>query len=258
MHMRKLATTVLFLSLLPCGVMAARLMLRDGSVIVGRFVSGSPESIVFQDDTGMRRTYDLRQVQTIDFNDMGRRADQDRDRRSDRFAELPQGTQISVRTDQAINSRNADPGQSYPASIALDVVGADGRVVIPRGSPATLVIRQVNEGGALTGGNLLLDLDTVQVNGRQYRVASTDVKANNANGLGANKRTGEMVGGGAALGTVLGAIAGGGKGAAIGAAAGAVAGGGTEVLTKGREIRVPAESVLNFQLERSLELREAR
>ena len=58
------------------------------------------------------------------------------------------------------------------------------------------------------------------------------------------------------LGTLLGAIAGGGKGAAIGAIAGAAAGGGAQVLTKGHEIRVPAETVLNFRLEEPLHLRE--
>jgi len=67
-----------------------------------------------------------------------------------------------------------------------------------------------------------------------------------------------MVGGGAALGTLLGALAGGGKGAAIGAIAGAAAGGGVQVLTKGREIRVPAETVLHFRLDQPLHLHEAR
>jgi outer membrane lipoprotein SlyB len=67
-----------------------------------------------------------------------------------------------------------------------------------------------------------------------------------------------MVGGGAVLGTLLGALAGGGKGAAIGAVAGAAAGGSVQVLTKGREIRVPAETVLNFRLEEPLHLHEAR
>ena len=52
--------------------------------------------------------------------------------------------------------------------------------------------------------------------------------------------------GGAALGTLLGAIAGGGAGAAIGAAAGAAAGAGAQVLTQGKQINVPAESVLTF------------
>jgi len=63
-----------------------------------------------------------------------------------------------------------------------------------------------------------------------------------------------MVGGGALLGTLLGAIAGGGKGAAIGLLAGAAAGGTAQVLTKGREVRVPAETVLTFRLDQPLNL----
>jgi len=63
-----------------------------------------------------------------------------------------------------------------------------------------------------------------------------------------------MVGGGAALGTLLGAIAGGGKGAAIGAVAGAGAGGTAQVLTKGKTVKVPAETILRFQLDRPLHL----
>jgi hypothetical protein len=43
----------------------------------------------------------------------------------------------------------------------------------------------------------------------------------------------------------------------VGAAAGAAAGGGVEVATKGKEIRIPAETVLNFRLDQPLHLREA-
>jgi outer membrane lipoprotein SlyB len=89
-------------------------------------------------------------------------------------------------------------------------------------------------------------------------VSTEDLSRSNSQGIGKNKRTAEMVGGGAALGTLLGAIAGGGKGAAIGAIAGAAAGGGVQVLTKGHEIRVPAETVLNFRLDQPLHLREYR
>ena len=96
-----------------------------------------------------------------------------------------------------------------------------GTVVIPRGSQAQLIVREVNEGGTLNGGNLVLDLDSIRVNGHRYRVSTTDLETKDRNGIGANKRTGEMVGGGAVLGTLLGAVAGGGKGAAIGAIAGA-------------------------------------
>jgi hypothetical protein len=73
-----------------------------------------------------------------------------------------------------------------------------------------------------------------------------------AKGIGANRRTGEFVGGGAVLGPIIGAIAGGGKGAAIGAAAGAAAGAGGQVITRGRTVRVPPESLLTFRIERGL------
>jgi hypothetical protein len=139
-----------------------------------------------------------------------------------------------------------------------DVTGPSGNVVIPRGSPAQLVIREVNDSGTLNSGNLVLDLDSIQINGRNYYVSTEDVRQGGDRGIGANRRTAEMVGGGAALGTLLGALAGGGKGAAIGAIAGAVAGGGVQVLTRGKEIRVPAETVLNFRLDQSLQLRESR
>ena len=67
-----------------------------------------------------------------------------------------------------------------------------------------------------------------------------------------------MVGGGAVLGTIIGAIAGGGKGAAIGAVVGGAAGAGGEILTKGKEVRVPSESVLNFRLDQDLRLQPVR
>ena len=70
-------------------------------------------------------------------------------------------------------------------------------------------------------------------------------------GFGANKRTAEFTGGGAALGAIIGAIAGGGKGAAIGAGAGAGAGAVTQVATKGGAIKVPAETLLTFQLDKA-------
>ena len=61
-----------------------------------------------------------------------------------------------------------------------------------------------------------------------------------------------IIGGGAAAGAVIGAIAGGGKGAAIGAAAGAGAGTGVQALTKGEQIKLPSETLLEFQLKAPL------
>jgi hypothetical protein len=86
-----------------------------------------------------------------------------------------------------------------------------------------------------SNAEIALDLQSIKVGNRRYLVNTADSEQKAQGGVGANKRTAEMVGGGAVLGTLIGAIAGGGKGAAIGAVAGAGAGAGTQVLTRGKD-----------------------
>ena len=69
-----------------------------------------------------------------------------------------------------------------------------------------------------------------------------------------NKRTAEAVGGGAVLGGIIGAIAGGGKGAAIGVLVGGAGGAGAQVLTRGHDVQVPAETLLTFRLDKPVML----
>ncbi len=167
---------------------------------------------------------------------------------------VPSGTQISIRTNDAIDSANARVGQTFPAEVQRDVTGANGEVLIPKGSDASLILRDVSSGGTTGSSQLALDLNSISIRGQKYRVSTADLSQSNNKGIGKNRRTGEMVGGGAALGTLLGAVAGGGKGALIGAIAGAAAGGTAQVLTRGKQVKVPAETVLNFKLDQSLEL----
>jgi len=105
-------------------------------------------------------------------------------------------------------------------------------------------------------GDITLDVDSISVAGRRYRVSTSDEELQNRrDGVGGNARTGKYVGGGAVLGAIIGAIAGGGKGAAIGAASGAGAGAATQIITRGREVHVPAESLFRFRLDTPLRLR---
>jgi hypothetical protein len=166
--------------------------------------------------------------------------------------ELPPGTEISVRNKETIDSAKAAEGQTFPAEVTADVLDPEGKVVIPAGANAQIVIRSASKGGKIRGNSdLVLDLATVAIDGRQYEVTTADLTEKGHSGIGANRRTGEFMGGGAALGGIIGAIAGGGKGAAIGAGSGAAAGGVTEVLTKGK-IKVPVESILKFKLDEPL------
>ena len=170
---------------------------------------------------------------------------------------IPAGTDVSVRSNQDIDSSNAAVGQKFEGMVAQDVVGTSGQVEIPKGSNAELVIRRVSAGGITQAPELTLDLASIEIHGKRYVVNTSSVSQKGQGNLGANKRTAEMVGGGAVLGTLVGAIAGGGKGAAIGAAAGAGAGAGAQVLTRGKEVKVPAETILQFKLTQPLRLEAA-
>ena len=170
--------------------------------------------------------------------------------------ELPVGAEVSVRTNELIDSGVAQEGQTFDAQVTRDLKDADGDIVVPRGSRANIVIKSASKGGKFRGqSDLVLDLQSVVINGKSYAVETAEIAQKGKEGFGANKRTAVHTGGGAAIGAIIGAIAGGGKGAAIGAGAGAGAGAAAQVLTKGGSIKVPAESVLTFSLDRALKVR---
>jgi hypothetical protein len=258
------------------------IVLRDGTQLTGKIVSADDHDMTFRERDGDMRHFNFDQVQSINFNQVRDydRGGQYRDQREqapppppppgpgaypsyppqaayqgdgDRnrgFMMVPAGAEISIRTNEGIDAHDAAEGRSYSAQVARDVADTNGRIVIPRGSDARLMVRG-------SGNQIALDLQSVSVNGQRYTL-DTDELERGRQGLGENKRTGEFVGGGAVLGAVIGALAGGGKGAGIGALAGGAAGAGAEVVTKGDRVRVPAESVLNFRLESNLHLHPAR
>jgi hypothetical protein len=171
---------------------------------------------------------------------------------------LPAGTEVSVRTNELIDSGVAEEGQTFDAQVTRDLKDADGDIVVPRGSRANIVIKSASKGGRFKGqSDLVLDLQSVVINGKSYAVEAGDLTQKGKEGFGANQRTAVHTGGGAALGAIIGAIAGGGKGAAIGAGAGAGAGAAAQVLTKGGSIKIPVESVLTFSLDKPLRVRAA-
>ena len=260
----------------------ATVFMRDGTTQSGTITASSPSEVTLAGDDNTTHTIPMTQVKSIEYDEPataqtsttqpGATSTQ---RASDAVHEhhyhpkqaeihtktfvLPAGTKVPVRTEDTIDSAKAVEGQTYAAEIADDVLDANGDVVIPHGSNAQIVIRSASKGGRFRGASdLVLDLQSVSVEGREYVVSTTDVQQTGRHGVGANKRTAEMTGGGAVLGAIIGAIAGGGKGAAIGAGAGAGGGALTQVLTKGGSIKVPSETVLTFQLDKPVRIVEAQ
>ena len=243
----------------------AMVTLNDGSTFSGTVTGSSTSAISLQASTGESRTYPMSQVASVQYAQSGQvnqagqppapaqapaAASVPPPQSVAEVRTIPAGATLEVRNNDTIDSQTAQVGQTYSGVIERDVVDTDGRVAIPRGANATLVVRSASGQGRLQGqSDLAVDVSSVEVGGRQYRLETSDFVERGTQGLGTNKRTGEFVGGGAALGGIIGAIAGGGKGAAIGALAGGGAGTATQGLTRGKAVRIPSETLLRFKLE---------
>ena len=159
---------------------------------------------------------------------------------------IPAGTQLTIRTTVAIDTDRNRVGDVFDA-ILDEPVSVGNQIVVPRGAEVKGDIAYAKESGRLSGqSQLILELKELKVNGKPYVIRTSDYTEV---GSSRGKRTAAAAGGGAALGAIIGAIAGGGKGAAIGAATGGAVGTGTQVLTKGQTLKVPAETILAFTLQ---------
>ncbi len=165
---------------------------------------------------------------------------------------IPAGTVTAVVLDQALSSKSSHTGDDFSATVA-EPVSIEGKVVIPKSSIAKGKVVEAKAKGKVSGeARLKLALSSIVIGGNPYAI-STTMTENTAKGKG--KRTAATTGGGAAVGALIGGLAGGGKGAVIGAGSGAGAGFAGGALTGNKQIELPAETSLNFQLTSALTLK---
>ncbi|HKF51056.1 MAG TPA: BON domain-containing protein [Candidatus Acidoferrales bacterium] len=166
-------------------------------------------------------------------------------------AVFPTGTTVEVQTVDSIDSKTAQAGDEFQATLAQPLTW-NSRVIVPKGANVYLRLVAAQTSGQYKGrSQLQLTLVRVEVQGANYPLTSTTyTEAGGSRG----SDTAKTVGGGAIVGAIIGAIAGGGKGAAIGGAAGAGAGGVYQGVTKAKQVRVPAETRLDFKLDQPLNI----
>ncbi len=158
---------------------------------------------------------------------------------------LPERTTIHVTLDQALATNQSKPGDHFEATVSQPVV-VDGKTAIPQGAHAEGVVVDARQSGRLMGrARLQLALQTVAVDGQNYDVRTI---SHPKIGRDHKKRNWEWIGGGAAGGAVIGALAGGGTGALIGGPIGAGAGTTVALLTGKKDIKLRAETPLKFEL----------
>jgi len=181
------------------------------------------------------------------------REHKDHERKEAKKLVVPAGTPITISLGSTIGSKVSQPGDTFTGSVAKEVT-VGSAVAIPQGANVTGTVTDAKPLGRFKGGAVLqVRLDSIRLSGADIPVQAA---ARSFAAKGKGKRTAVMTGGGAALGGIIGALAGGGKGAAIGAAAGAGAGAGGSAFTGNKDIVLPAEYDLTFELSQPLEVKQ--
>ncbi|MDE1176199.1 MAG: BON domain-containing protein [Edaphobacter sp.] len=166
-----------------------------------------------------------------------------------RTVTIPSGTTIPVRLTQTLDSGTTQQGQSFSGTVATDIM-ADGLVAIRQGTTVSGRVSAVQEAAHYKGNSLLtIELVSIDRRGEPLAVSSDPYSVE---GKGRGKNTMAKVGGGAAIGAIIGALAGGGKGAAIGSVAGGGVGAGANTVTRGEQVKIPSESLVNFKINNTL------
>ena len=243
---------------------ADTLYLKDGQTVNGTFLSGTSREIRFVPTGGNAQNYPISSVSNIIFgrnsnssstyrdngtyrssttyDNSDRAGDRSRVASGDRV--VPEGSVVTVRMIDSINSDRTNVGDSFRASLEEPLV-VNGREVAPRGADATVQVVRVQQGGAITGSEeVALRLSEIRANGISLHPVTSDAEVSSKS---RGSQSAKVIGGTAVVGAIIGAIAGGGTGAAIGAAAGAGTGAAIQAI-RGQRIQIPSESTLDFRI----------
>jgi type IV secretory pathway VirB10-like protein len=164
---------------------------------------------------------------------------------------LPEGTELTLVLETAVSSATSNEGDPVVARVER-AVSDDGRIVLPGGTVLHGRVTEAQASGRVKGrARLAIDFDRIVVRGRTHQLDASPLVAEAAGGGGRDAR---IVGGSAAAGAIIGAIADGKKGAVKGAVIGAGAGGAAVLATKGKDVEMPSGSRWTVRVQDSLRM----
>lgn len=167
---------------------------------------------------------------------------------------VPSGTHITVRTMDPIDSDKNQTGDKFRATLEQPL-SVNEVLVAPKGTLVDGRISEIRSSGPYAGrSQVRLVLTGLELNGHTYALTTGDYESSGKS-RGAN--TAAKVGGGAVLGAIIGGVIGGGKGAAVGATVGAGAGTAAQGVSKGQQVHLPSETLLEFILEQPVTMQVA-
>jgi hypothetical protein len=245
---------------------ADTLQMKDGRVIQGKFLGGTQASVQFE-NRGKIELYNVDDIISVTFTGappaspvtpsapvaastpppalLPAPAPAQSSAANPTSITVPAGTDLLVRMIDSVDSDKNYVGDRFRASLEQDFV-VDGVVIASKGTDVYGRLAEAKEAGHIQGkSQLKLELTDILIHNRLQPIMTGDYEVS---GSSRGEDTAKKVGIGAVAGTVIGAIAGGGKGAAIGAGVGAGAGAAVQVITKGEQVHVPSETLLDFRI----------
>jgi len=234
---------------------ADTLELKDGRVLKGKYLGGT-QAVLRYEINGEVQTFNTTDIVALTFTANSRSTAPAMAPAAAPVAAnslapggevtIPAGQSLLVRMIDGVDSSKNHVGDVFHASLETDLTVGNS-VVARKGTDIYGRLAEAKEAGHIAGSaELQLELTRIVIDGKDYPVVSSDYTLQ-GKGRGAN--TAKKVGGGAVAGAIIGAIAGGGKGAAIGAGVGSAAGAGVQVFTRGQQVKVPSETLLEFRLQ---------
>lgn len=164
---------------------------------------------------------------------------------------LPEGTELKLRLETPVSSATSREGDPVTARVE-EATDPDGRVALPGGTVLKGRVVEVKRAGRVKGRALVsVDFDRIVVRGRTSELQASPITVEAPDDHG---RDAKIVGGAAAAGAVIGAIKDGKEGFAKGAILGGAAGTGAVLVTRGRDIEIPAGSRWTVRLKDAVRL----
>lgn len=165
---------------------------------------------------------------------------------------IPAGSELAIRINENISVKHTEPGTPFDGEVVEPWVDANGRVILPKGTPVGGIVDESHRRGHFKGRSVLeLRLTSLTLNGQQYPLNTHDMRETKK---GKGKRSTAFIAGGSGLGMLIGGVASGGTGLLIGGLAGGGAGTAAAGLTGNRDLDIPAESIVHFRLADDLTL----
>jgi hypothetical protein len=167
----------------------------------------------------------------------------------DRDRGIPIGQEVDVRLQTELTSDTAQVEDRFEATTVVDLYEGN-RVLIPAGSVMRGIVTSVNRASRTDRkGSLTVSFNQVTVRGRSYPMRGSVTDTIESEGI---RGEAARIGAGSAVGAIIGGIIGGAKGALLGVLIG---GGGTMVATEGKDVHVPAGTILRVRMDTPPEVR---